>query len=222
VLQYTCSHVLQAGDAPQFTNTASVTGQPPQGPPVSATDTVVTLLNTPGMTVTKLQRDGSSGSFTTGTITAMVGDTIQYEIQVTNTGNTTLALGLSDPHCDAGTIQGPTALSGTLTGDVLSPGGAAQYTCSHVLATSDASPFTNTATVTGQPPSGPSVVGVGSVTANKQAVLPVKISQKKPIRCTKGRVKRTKKVHGKKVIVCVTKKRPVIARRPIRPAGFTG
>jgi plastocyanin len=224
-LQYTCSHVLQTGDTPQFANTASVSGQPPQGPPVSATDTVVAQLNPPstplrpGIQVVKLQRDGSTGSFTTAPITAKVGDTIQYEIQVTNTGTAPLALTLSDPRCTPGTVSGPTVISGTLTGNVLSPGGEAQYTCSHVLTASDSSPFTNTATVTGQPPSGPPVSGTASVVANKQAVLPVTI---KTVKCPKGKVKRSKKVHGKKRIVCVAKKRPIISRAPIHPSGFTG
>jgi len=128
-LQYTCSHGLALGDAPQFTNTASVTGQPPSGPPLSASSSVVTLLNLPGISVVKLQRDGTSGQFTTGTITAKVGDTIEYEIQVTNTGNTPLALSLNDPLCNAGTVRGPFAVSGSLAGNVLSPTAVAQYTC---------------------------------------------------------------------------------------------
>ena len=230
-LQYTCQHVLSAGDAPQFSNTASVSGQPPAGPPVTGSDTVLTNVNappppppsTPGISVVKLQREGSTGSFTTGKITAVVGTPIQYEIQVTNTGNTPLTLSLSDPHCDTGTVSAPTEVTGTLSGNILSPGGEAQYTCSHVLTASDASPFTNTATVTGEPPSGPPVSGTASVTANKAAVSPVKVKTKKPIKCGPHKVKKTKRVHGKKVTVCVAKKKPVvISRKPIRPSGFTG
>jgi hypothetical protein len=164
-LQFTCSHVLVAGDQP-FTNTASVVGTPPSGPPVSATDSVKAFATQPGIKVVKLQRDGTSGQFTSSPITASVGDTIFYEIQVTNTGNTTLALSLNDPHCDAGTVQGPFAVSGTLNGDTLSAGGVAQYTCSHVAAANDVPQFTNTAIVTGTPPSGPPVHGTGIVVAN--------------------------------------------------------
>jgi hypothetical protein len=170
-----------------------------------------------GIDVLKLQRVGSSGSFTTGTVTAQVGQTIQYEIQVTNTGNAPLTLSLNDPHCNAGTIQGPFVISGTLTGDVLSPGGEAKYTCSHVLTSSDSSPFTNTAMVTGQPPTGPAVSGTSSVTASKAAVKPVKI-----VKCKPGHVKKTKKVHGKTVAVCVAKKKGAISREPKKPMGFTG
>jgi hypothetical protein len=165
VLLYTCSHVLVAGDHP-FTNTASVIGTPPSGPPVQAHDSVKAFAKSPGIKVVKLQRDGTPGPFTSNKITASVGDTIYYEIQATNTGNTTLVLSLKDPHCDAGTIQGPIAVSGTLTGHTLSPGGVAQYTCWHVVTKSDIPSYTNTATVTGQPPSGPPVRGTGIVTAN--------------------------------------------------------
>jgi hypothetical protein len=231
-LRYTCSHVLTASDAPQFTNTASVSGQPPSGPPVTASDTVVANVttpppppppSTPGISVVKLQREATIGSFTTGTITATVGAPIEYEIRVTNTGNTPLTLSLSDPRCDAGTTSGPTVIVGTLTGDTLSAGGVAQYTCSHVLTNGDASPFTNTATVTGQPPSGSPVSGTASVTANKAAVLAVKVTPKKPVKCGPHKVKKTKKVHGKTVTVCVAKKKPVvISRKPIRTSGFTG
>jgi plastocyanin len=164
-LLYTCSHVLAAGDQP-YVNTASVVGTPPSGPPVSATDHVRAFANVPGISVVKLQRDGTSGPFTRNQITASVGDTIQYEIQVTNTGNVPLTLSLDDAHCDSGTIQGPVSISGTLTGDTLSPAGVAQYTCSHVASMNDIPQFTNTAIVTGQPPTGPPVHGTGIVTAN--------------------------------------------------------
>jgi hypothetical protein len=165
-LKYICSHVLTTPDQNGYTNTASVIGTPPTGPPVSATDSVKAFANIPGMKVVKLQRDGTSGAFTSNQITASVGDTIYYEIQITNTGTTTLALSLSDPHCDAGTIQGPFGISGTLNGDVLSAGGVAQYTCSHVVTKSDEPQYTNVATVTGHPPSGPPLHGHGIVVTN--------------------------------------------------------
>ncbi len=182
-VRYTCSHVLASGDQP-YTNTASVTGTPPpgQGSPVSAHDSVQAFAQTPstpgapGIRVLKLQRVGDSGNFTTNLLTisetagSYVVHTIEYEVQVTNTGNQTLTLSLNDPRCDSGTVQGPTAISGSLSGDVLSPGGEAQYTCSHRLLQSDSSSFTNVATVTGTPPSGSPVSGTSSVTVKKRTV----------------------------------------------------
>jgi hypothetical protein len=159
--------VLASGDEP-YTNTASVTGTPPpgQGSPVNAQDSVQASANVPGMTVLKLQRDGTSGAFTSNDITASVGDTIYYEIRTTNTGNVPLTLSLSDPHCDSGTIQGPTRVSGTLNGDTLLPGGVAQFTCWHVVSANDLPQYTNVGTVTGTPPSGPPVHGHGTVVAH--------------------------------------------------------
>jgi plastocyanin len=168
-LLYTCTHVLAAGDQP-YTNTASASGLPPSGPAVSATDSVQAYANTPGIQVVKLQRDGTSGPFTSSQITANSGDTIYYEIQVLNTGNVPLTLSLNDPRCDAGTVQGPVATSGTLSGNTLSAGGAAQYTCSHHYLQGDPTPFTNVATVTGTPPSGPTVTGTGTVTLTRTSV----------------------------------------------------
>ncbi len=189
---------------------------------MSATRSVVTQVNVPAIAVVKLQREGTAGSFTSSPISAVVGQPIQYAIQVTNTGNTPLALSLSDALCDPGTIEGPTSLSGTLSVNTLSPGGQAQYTCSHVLKGSDASPFTNTATVTGAPPTGAPVSASSSVTANKQAVSAGAVR-----RCGKGKVKKTKRVHGKKVTVCVkrphvTVKSKTVSRRPTTRSGFTG
>jgi uncharacterized repeat protein (TIGR01451 family) len=197
------------------TSEQSVVNSPPSPPPPPPPPPPPTP-PTPDISVIKLQRDGSSGPFTAQTITAKVGDTIEYEIRSTNTGNTTLALSLSDPLCNAGTIQGPFDASGTLVGNLLSPGGVAQYTCSHVLTATDASPFTNTAVITGQPPSGPPVSGTAKVTADKQAVAPITI-----VRCARGKVKKHKKEHGKTVIVCLAKKKPPVQRRIPAPR-FTG
>jgi hypothetical protein len=219
-VQYTCSHVLGANDQP-YTNTASAVGTPPpgQGSPVSAHDSVKAYANSPDITVLKLQRDGNSGSFTTNdlTITETSGDyvvhTIDYEIQVANTGNEPLTLSLDDSLCDAGTIQGPSLISGSLTGSVLAPGGKAQFTCSHRLLQSDPSPFTNVATVTGTPPSGPPVHGTSSVTVKKQTV-----AAKHVCRTPTGRIIHYTGHH--KPAACRAHRRP--SRRPKHPQGFTG
>jgi len=63
---YVCSHVLMAGDAPQLTNVATVTGQPPSGPPVSGTSSVVTnvaqLAVSPVCVVSTIVLRGGAGS----------------------------------------------------------------------------------------------------------------------------------------------------------------
>jgi hypothetical protein len=218
-LQYTCSHVLAAGDQP-YTNTASVIGTPPSGPPVSATDSVQAFAKQPGqpgIKVLKLQRVGSSGRFTHGllTVTEHAGHfvvfTIDYEIRVTNTGSTPLTLSLNDRHCDAGTIQGPSVISGTLNGDVLSAGGKAQYTCSHRYVQGDPARFTNVAVVTGTPPNGPPVHGRSHVTVHRKTVSP----KTKLCRTPTGRVIHYK--GNRKPAACKFHPKP-----PKHPRGFTG
>lgn len=166
---------------------------------------------------------GAASQFTTGTITIEVPKggsysiPISYQIRVTNTGDTPLALSLSDPRCDKGTIKGPFAVSGTLTGQTLSAGGRAFYTCTHQLTATDGagrfSSFSNTATVTGQPPSGPPVHGNSTVVTNR-----VHPSPRPPVR--RCRSLRT----GRPVRWPIGKPKPRACRpRPGRPGkGFTG
>ena len=123
--------------------------------------------------------NGTWSNYTTGTPTVTVPASgsyaipIDYQIQVTNTGKEPLALSLSDPRCDPKTIAGPVQVSGTLTNGTLSPGGQAYFTCTHTLTQDDPNtdaagePFTNVATVTGTPSSGPSIHKHSSVTVQR-------------------------------------------------------
>ena len=124
---------------------------------------------TPGISVVKLQRiDGSTGTYTTATLTATAGQRVDYEMVVSNTGALPLALSFSDPHCDAGSLTGPT---GDLNSDgTLKPHGQATYFCFHIVQASDTPSFTNVVTVSGTPPGGPPVGPVSSsVTVNVPA-----------------------------------------------------
>ena len=62
----------------------------------------------PALAIEKLQKiAGTSGSFTTSPLTGSVGQTVDYEILLKNTGNVPLSIGpLSDPRCDEETISG--------------------------------------------------------------------------------------------------------------------
>ena len=106
----------------------------------------------PAFTLEKLQKiDGSEDDFSTAPLTAKVGQTIDYKVLVTNTGNVPLTLSsFGDPHCDAGTITGGPS------GGVLAVGTSTAYLCKHTLRAADvaASPFTNTVMLTGTPPAG--------------------------------------------------------------------
>ena len=106
----------------------------------------VTCAAVPAFTIEKRQRiAGGTSGYTTSTLPGQVGQTVEYEILVTNTGNVPLTLSdFTDTHC--GTASGP------LGGDVLPVDGKTQYTCTHVLG--EGGSYVNEATVTGTPPEG--------------------------------------------------------------------
>jgi hypothetical protein len=156
---YDCTHLLDETDQSGglYANTASVTGTPPEGdgsPILHASNTVVvevpptppTVL--PAFSIEKLQQiAGGGGSYTTSQLTGSVGQTVDYEIVVRNTGNVPLKLeDFTDTHCDAGTLSGG-------PDSALPTGAATTYDCAHVLDEADrlAGSYSNTASVTGMP-----------------------------------------------------------------------
>jgi hypothetical protein len=153
---YTCAHTLDEADqsAGSYANTAAVTGTPPagEGAPVTGTsNTVVVRVPWPAFSVEKLQQIAGDGSYTTVPVIGLIGQTVDYEILVANTGDVPLTLGsFSDPHCDAGT------LSGGPGGAALAPQAATTYTCAHMLDQADlsAGSYSSMAAVTGTPPLG--------------------------------------------------------------------
>src|SRR5690606_4604834 len=82
-------------------NTATATGEDPDGDPVDPEDPTDGEVETPGtqnpgLTITKSARDGDY---------AAVGDVITYEITVRNTGNVTLSnIVITDSNADTGSI----------------------------------------------------------------------------------------------------------------------
>ncbi len=150
---YTCDHALtQSGT---YTNEAMVTGTTAGGTPLrlSSNQVLVEVPEKPVVpqefTIEKQQKiAGSSTGFTTSTLTGAVGQTVEYQIVVTNTGTVAVTLSnFTDAHCDAGTI------GGGLGEASLAPGSSTTYTCRHVL-TSPGN-FVNEATVTGAAPGAP-------------------------------------------------------------------
>ncbi|MFN8195561.1 MAG: GEVED domain-containing protein [Nocardioidaceae bacterium] len=136
-------------DAGHVANTATVTGTPPTGADVTATDnTDVTLTSGPAISL-----DKQAGT-PTGTA---VGDTIPYSFVVTNVGNVTLTgVTVDDP--TVGPVDCPVT--------TLAPGASTTCTATYTLTQTDvdAGLVTNTATATGTPPSGPDVTGTDAVT----------------------------------------------------------
>ncbi len=156
----TSGHVvaLAEGDAGKVVNTVSVSGKPPVGANVNASDTLTTpVIQNPHIKVVK-SIDRYTDADGSGTITR--GDTLFYKFGVTNDGNVTLnpvsvtdasfTLGISCP----GTSLAPSASMTCTT------------TSGHVvtLAEADAAKVVNTVNVSGKPPVGADVAGTDTLT----------------------------------------------------------
>jgi hypothetical protein len=133
--------LIEAGleSVPGTTLTTTFTILPPQ-------PTAEAPVEEPSFTIEKRQSiAGSGAAFTTARLEGTVGETVDYEILVTNTGTQAFALSdFTDPHCDEGTIAGG-------PGDnSVAPGATTTYTCSHVLGSTGI--YINEATVTADPP----------------------------------------------------------------------
>ncbi|HEY3338144.1 MAG TPA: GEVED domain-containing protein [Propionicimonas sp.] len=145
----TASYTLTQADVDAGTvdNTATASGNPPTGSPVTSGDTTsTTIARTPSITLDK-QAGTPSGN--------TAGSTIDYTFAVTNTGNVTLAaVAVSDPSV------GPVAC----TAATLAPGASTTCTAGYTLtqADVDAGHFANSATVTGTPPAGADVSATDS------------------------------------------------------------
>ncbi len=126
-------------DAGSIVNTATATGTPPTGAPVTATDTVTTAVTAdPAITF-----DKQAGA-PTGTT---AGGTIAYSFVVQNTGNVTLH-GVTITDAKVGTVTCPVTS--------LAPGDSTTCTTTYTLtqADVDAGHVANSADATGTPPTG--------------------------------------------------------------------
>jgi uncharacterized repeat protein (TIGR01451 family) len=133
-------------DAGKVTNTATATGTPPSGPPVTSDPSSATV-TIPGHPVIVVIKTASPRSL------SRAGDTVRYRFSVTNTGNVTLTgVRINDRLPGLSAITCPSA--------TLSPAGSMTCSASYRLtqANVNAGKVTNTATTTGTPPSGPPAI----------------------------------------------------------------
>ncbi len=158
---FTCEHTLAKGDGTSYTNVAGIEGCPKAaesygyscghgygktpGTPCkykeSNTVEVVIEPETPEIVIHKEQRIGTSGSYTTDKLTGKLGQVVDYQITVENTGNVPLHfMPLTDAHCTHIEPSGETELAA---------GGKETFTCEHTLAKGDESPYVNVASIEG-------------------------------------------------------------------------
>ena len=121
---FTCTHKLTAPGT--WTNVATIEGN--EGTGEKESNEVVVKVPpappTPEFTIEKLQRLGESGGFTKNELTGAIGETVNYEIIVRNTGTIPIKLSnFKDAHCE-GIAGGASELT---------PGGATTFTCHHLL-----------------------------------------------------------------------------------------
>ena len=162
VLECTATYqVTQADlDAGAVNNTATATGTPPTGPPLTPTDTVtVPGTQTPDLTLVKVADKTSVST---------VGETITYTFTATNTGNVTLTdADITDPLPDLSALSCESPVGTAVTTPVtLAPGGVLECTATYQVtqADLDAGAVNNTATATGTPPTGPPLTPTDTVT----------------------------------------------------------
>ncbi len=143
---FTCEHLLVADDRPDYTNTASIEG----GKETKTSNTVVVKFKEapkPGFTITKFQQiRGSGKGFTAGALVGSIGETVDYELIVKNTGNTPLTFSnFTDTKC-VEIVEGAKELQ---------PSEETTYTCHHVI--TEVSDWVNEGTITGTPPGEPPI-----------------------------------------------------------------
>jgi hypothetical protein len=202
------------GDAPEAARSATVTrptncgsGTPPPPPPGTppVQNTAPTAPAPPAsISVVKLERVGTTGGFGAGPVDAVVGQTVYYQIVVTNSGPA-VTLSAADPGCTGLAPTGPQALE---TGKSLT------FTCSHTIVAGDIPSYTNVATATATSANGKPVTATSNVVANVATggVLGV-TAQKKPATVHQH-------VKAKKVKKVTKVAKP--ARAVVRKASFTG
>jgi uncharacterized repeat protein (TIGR01451 family) len=145
-------------NAGKVTNTATTTGTPPSGPPVISAPSSVTVTIPPSPALV-IKESPSPASFDAA------GVTIHYSYLVTNTGNVTVrGIKVNDVLAGLSAIACPSA--------TLNPGKHMTCTATYVTTKADvkAGTVANTATITGDPPTGsPVVSGPSTVVIAKAA-----------------------------------------------------
>jgi uncharacterized membrane protein len=163
---FTATYVLTQADIDrgETTNTATATAVPPVGPPIVTPPSTVEIpaIPAPALSVVK-----SADRLTV----AAPGDAVTYSFLVTNTGNVTMTdVAVNEEAFDGDGALGPVSPASVAS---LLPGQSVTFTAAYTTtqADIDRGSTTNTATATGNPPTGPPTVSPPStvVVTSEQA-----------------------------------------------------
>ncbi len=156
VRSFTCTHTVAANDPTPYTNVAcfdATDGVAPAPATFSECDETTTR-SEPALSIVK----------TVDKATAVDHEVLTYTIVVTNTGHAD-ALNVRVTDLIEGTGHSCGTLSGPAQGGTLAPGATLTYTCTYAVAHGDENPnhdIVNTATATGQTPTGDDIPPVSS------------------------------------------------------------
>ncbi|MEU8386255.1 hypothetical protein AB0C32_44865, partial [Streptosporangium sp. NPDC048865] len=141
-------------DAGSVVNTATASGTPPTGPPVTSAPSTATLTADPLPTLALLK------TATPATV-SVAGQTVTYSYLVTNTGNVTLTGVNAVDTAFSGTGTPPAATCPVTT---LAPGNSTTCAGTYTVTQADINTgsIVNTATASGTPPAGPAVTSAPS------------------------------------------------------------
>ena len=160
---YTCTTGALSAS---FTNIASVTGHPPVGPDVTASDNAPVTVTTPPAPPVVVTHPAISITKSPPTQTVTTGLTVTFTIVVTNTGDVTLTNVTVTDALSPGCARTKTDIPALAS---MAPGATVTYQCTSAAVTAS---FTNVAIATGTPPSGPNVTA--SASAAVVATAPAK------------------------------------------------
>ena len=165
---YTCHHGLTA--VGNYSNEATIEGNEGTGSETS-NKVEVEVPAEPSFTIKKLQEiEGSKVGFTKSKLTGTIGETVDYEIVVKNTGNVPLKFGkLIDANCTSIAPSGE---------ETVAAGGEETYTCHHELTAVGV--YSNEATIEGNE-------GTASKTSNKVEVMCLRNRRSRSKSCRKSK-----------------------------------
>ena len=173
---FQATYTIQPTDPDPLTNIGTVTGQDPDGDPVSDQDTHTTAINyEPALAITKA-----------GPITAAVGDTVTYTFFVTNDavngdGSAIANVGVSDNFAGSAIY-----LSGDDGDNLLEVGETWTFQATYIVQPTDPDPLSNIGTVTGEDNDGDPVTESDTHSLNVEYAPAIQVSKTGPASANVG------------------------------------